>query len=54
MLIYRADGTIALDGNDAESLRLADQERTETSGAAATNVDETLIYDSITLARHVS
>lgn len=43
MLIWRADGTIALDGDDAESLRLADEERTETSRAAAIDVDETLI-----------
>ena len=43
MLIWRANEIIALDGDDAEGLRFADQERTETSGAAATDIDETLI-----------
>ena len=48
----RADGTIALDGDDAESLRLVDdQKRTRTYGAVAANVDETLIYDNITVGQ---
>jgi hydrogenase maturation factor len=51
MLTLRADGTIALDDDDAESLHLVDQKRSGTGGAAATDEDETLIYDNITLGQ---
>ena len=51
MLTLRADGTIALDASDAESLRLVDQKSARTCGAASTDVDETLIYDNITVGQ---
>jgi hydrogenase maturation factor len=51
MLTLRADGTIALDDEDVESLHLVDQKRSRIGGAAATDEDETLIYDNITFGQ---
>ena len=51
MLTLRADGTIVLDGDDAESLYLVDQKCTGTYRAAATDVNETLIYNNITVGQ---
>lgn len=51
MRIYRESWTVPLDGDDAESPHLADQKRTETSGAAATDIDETSNYNNITFGQ---
>jgi hypothetical protein len=51
ILTLKADGTIALDTSDMESLHLVDQKSAGTYGATATDVDEILIHDNIAVGQ---
>jgi hypothetical protein len=46
-----ADGTIPLDTSDLETLGFVDKYRATPPGSAAPVVDETLIYDNITVGQ---